>query len=124
MWFKTLPLLLLAACSQEAGIPSVASAQPPAAAPLDRSVDIVKMDEGAELVQAHCGTCHSLALVEQNRMTRTGWVRTIRWMQEKQGLWDLGEAEVLIVDYLASNYGVVEVPWRRKPLQLPDDSGP
>lgn len=70
------------------------------------------------MVQAHCSACHSLALVAQNRMTRQGWITTIRWMQEKQGLWDLGNAEVAIVDYLERNYGVTDIPWRRKPLEV------
>lgn len=75
---------------------------------------------GAGLVQAHCGACHSLALVTQNRMSRERWLGTIRWMQDKQGLWDLGDAESEIIDYLANNYGVTEPRWRRKPLKPPD----
>jgi CxxC motif-containing protein (DUF1111 family) len=76
--------------------------------------------EGMELVQANCGACHSLALVTQNRMSRERWISTIRWMQDKQGLWDLGESEARIVDYLQQYYGVTEPRWRRKPLNLPD----
>jgi len=71
---------------------------------------------GADLVQANCGACHSLALVTQNRMSRERWLSTIRWMQAKQGLWELGDAESEIVDYLARYYGVTEPRWRRKPL--------
>ena len=37
-------------------------------------------------------------------MSREGWVATIRWMQETQNLWDLGENETAIVDYLATHY--------------------
>ncbi|NNE05647.1 MAG: hypothetical protein HKO64_11210 [Xanthomonadales bacterium] len=69
-------------------------------------------------MQAHCSACHSLALVAQNRMSRDNWRETILWMQQKQGLWDLGDAEPIILEYLERNYGVVEVPWRRKPLDL------
>ena len=75
-------------------------------------------DAGWVQVQANCSGCHSLSLVTQNRMTRSNWISTIRWMQKKQGLWELGEAEVAIVDYLEKNYGVADVPWRRKPLEL------
>jgi hypothetical protein len=39
----------------------------------------------------------------------------IRWMQETQGLWPLGENEVPVLDYLATNYGPVNVG-RRRPL--------
>lgn len=37
-------------------------------------------------------------------MTKEGWVATIRWMQETQNLWDLGNQEEAIVNYLATNY--------------------
>jgi hypothetical protein len=51
-------------------------------------------------------------------MTRSNWINAIRWMQKKQGLWDLGNAETAIIDYLEKNYGVADRPWRRKPLEL------
>lgn len=97
---------------------SVAAAQPAVEKSLEPAGKPATMDSGAELVRAHCSACHSLALVAQNRMSREGWQNTIRWMQEKQGLWDLGEAEAVILDYLERNYGVTERPWRRKPLDL------
>ena len=75
-------------------------------------------DTGWELVNAHCSGCHSLSLVTQNRMSRSNWISIIRWMQKKQGLWELGNNEAIIVDYLEKNYGVADVPWRRKPLDL------
>jgi cytochrome c1 len=60
--------------------------------------------DGFRLVIANCTPCHSAKLVTQNRATREGWEGTIRWMQKKQNLWDLGEAEGEILDYLATNY--------------------
>lgn len=117
MRFSLPLLLLLTACSQAIEKPSAASEPPLVEEAVDRSVSSATIDEGAELVQAHCGACHSLALVAQNRMTRRGWINTIRWMQEKQGLWDLGDSQAVIVEYLAQTYGVTEVPWRRKPLE-------
>jgi len=33
----------------------------------------------------------------------------IRWMQAKQGLWDLGPNEPVILDYLAANYAPEEI---------------
>jgi len=42
---------------------------------------------------------------------RTGkaqWKATIRWMQEKQGLWPLGANEEIIINYLTTNYPVLE----------------
>lgn len=109
-------LLFVTSCAQPVDKPLAAAEQPLVAEAVVQSFDSLKMDDGIEMVQAHCGACHSLALVTQNRMTREGWISTIRWMQQKQGLWDLGEAEAVIVDYLERNYGVADVPWRRKPL--------
>lgn len=65
------------------------------------------VDEHVDVVRGHCAPCHSLALITQNRMTRETWLETIRWMQKKQGLWPLGEAEPLILDYLSKHYAPV-----------------
>lgn len=62
------------------------------------------LDAGWQLVKANCTGCHSSALVTQNRATREGWEGMIRWMQRTQKLWDLGENEQAILDYLAKNY--------------------
>ena len=63
------------------------------------------VDEGHELVAAHCSACHSLKLVTQNRSSRQGWKDIIVWMQKTQKLWDLKEAEDPILTYLSKNYG-------------------
>ena len=63
----------------------------------------------------NCTNCHSSKLVIQNRMDKERWVATIRWMQETQNLWDLGENEAIIVDYLVENYPL-EKMGRRKNL--------
>jgi hypothetical protein len=60
--------------------------------------------KGLPEVMANCLSCHSAKLITQNRFTRDGWHRKIVWMQQTQGLWDLGEAEPLILDYLAAHY--------------------
>ena len=60
--------------------------------------------EGYELVSQQCTVCHSAALITQSRASREGWLAMIRWMQEKQGLWALGENESVILDYLEANY--------------------
>ncbi|MDN3205615.1 cytochrome C [Algoriphagus sediminis] len=52
----------------------------------------------------NCTGCHSSSLVIANRMNEERWIETIRWMQETQNLWDLGENEKVIVDYLVTNY--------------------
>lgn len=65
--------------------------------------------EGFDIVRGTCTSCHSAKLVTQNRATREGWTEMIRWMQAKQGLWDLGANEPIILDYLATNYAPEEI---------------
>lgn len=65
--------------------------------------------EGFEVVRATCTACHSAKLVTQNAATREGWEEMIRWMQRTQGLWELGDKEEVILDYLAENYAPEEV---------------
>lgn len=71
---------------------------------------------GDALVSAHCGACHSLNLVTQNRGDRAHWQKLIRWMQAEHNLWDLGAAEEPVLDYLATHYGAPELVPRRTPL--------
>lgn len=82
---------------------------------VDPSTGLV-IGPGWEDVRAHCGACHSLALVTQNRGDAEHWRSLIRWMQASQNLWDLGPAETQIVDYLAAHYGAPAVIPRRQPL--------
>lgn len=65
--------------------------------------------EGFDIVRGNCTACHSAKLVTQNRATREGWTDMIRWMQAKQGLWDLGDNESVILDYLATNYAPEDI---------------
>ena len=60
--------------------------------------------EGLKAVIQNCTGCHSSKLIIQNRMSRESWATTINWMQQTQGLWDLGENTQPILDYLATNY--------------------
>jgi hypothetical protein len=62
------------------------------------------VDTGWELVKTNCTGCHAASLVTQNKATREGWEGMIRWMQRTQKLWELGENETAILDYLAKNY--------------------
>ena len=77
----------------------------------------LKVDKGWQIVRGTCTACHSAKLVTQNRATREGWKKMIVWMQETQNLWDLGEQEDLILDYLAANYAPEEAG-RRPNLDL------
>lgn len=74
------------------------------------------IDEHYELVNGTCSACHSINLVTQNSATREGWKELIVWMQKTQKLWDLGENEILILDYLEKNYAPKE-QGRRAPLK-------
>ena len=82
--------LTLAACQAETE-QAIAETTPPAEVPVAVPATDLIIDTGWELVQANCSGCHSLSLVTQNHMTRSNWIHTIRWMQKKQGLWELGE---------------------------------
>jgi len=74
------------------------------------------MDDALPLVKGNCVGCHSAKLITQNRATREGWKSMIVWMQETQKLWDLGENEDEILDYLAKHYAPEQVG-RRQNLQ-------
>lgn len=82
----------------------------------DKATGLV-IDKGIELVTAHCTACHSSKLITQFHADRTGWLEKIRWMQKKQKLWALGEAEPIILTYLAKNYPPTEVVNRRAALK-------
>jgi len=73
-------------------------------------------DDDYQLVVSNCISCHSSKLITQNRATKAGWQNMIRWMQETQNLWDLGENEEKIVAYLAKNYAP-EFKGRRTALE-------
>lgn len=71
---------------------------------------------GWENVRAHCGGCHSHALVTQQRADRQTWLDMIRWMQASQNLWQFAPAtEAQILDYLATNYAP-QASRRRAPI--------
>jgi hypothetical protein len=72
---------------------------------------------GFDQVRAQCTVCHSAKLVTQNRATKEGWAQMIEWMQQTQGLRDLGPDEDRILDYLAANYAPEE-KGRRENLNI------
>lgn len=80
------------------------------------SVTGLKIAPGWELVRAHCGGCHSHALITGQRADRDTWLRMIRWMQDSQNLWQFpADTESAILDYLASSYPARE-DRRRAPI--------
>lgn len=64
--------------------------------------------EGLRTVINNCTNCHSAKLVMQNRMNEERWNATIKWMQETQNLWELGDNQKVIVDYLVANYPITD----------------
>lgn len=82
----------------------------------DKTTGLV-VSEGLNLVITHCTACHSSKLITQFHTDRQGWLEKIRWMQQKQKLWDLGEAEPKILAYLAKNYPPTEKVNRRASLK-------
>jgi cytochrome c len=63
--------------------------------------------EGRELAGYTCNTCHSLAIVKQQGLSRRGWEETIDWMIEEQGLSELAQGDRKhIVDFLAKHFGI------------------
>ena len=72
-----------------------------------------------ELVSVNCMACHSTKGFTQVRQDRKNWEKTIRTMQQKNGLWPLGEMEPKVLDYLENNYGLPKQarnPKIRRPL--------
>jgi hypothetical protein len=63
------------------------------------------VDRHWEVTRANCTSCHSASLITQIGASREEWLNSIKWMQETQNLWDLGENEEKILDYLEKNYG-------------------
>lgn len=53
-----------------------------------------------------CDSCHSLAVVKQQRLSRETWDKLLTWMVEKQGMAAQSpERRALILDYLVQNFG-------------------
>lgn len=75
------------------------------------------VDQGFAAVKAECTVCHSAKLITQNKATRQGWLETIRWMQNTQGLRQLSaETEQEILAYLAKNYPPEQKRRRANPV--------
>ena len=79
------------------------------------------LDKNLMLVKSQCTACHSSKLIRQSHFDREKWVERIRWMQRTQKLWDLGESEPAVLEYLTTYYGPLPMPFdgRRLPLNTP-----
>lgn len=74
-------------------------------------------DKDLQVIIGTCTACHSAKLITQNKASREGWHSMIKWMQETQGLGDLGTSEPIVLDYLAKYYAPKETG-RRKSLEI------
>ena len=82
-----------------------AAAQAAAEAPELDPFTGLKMTGDWQLVRNNCVGCHSAKLITQQSGTEARWLDLIRWMQEKQNLWQFEPAvEKKIIGYLAANY--------------------
>ncbi len=55
---------------------------------------------------ALCNSCHSLAIVKQQQLSRETWDKLLVWMVEEQGMAEQpSERRTLILDYLATHFG-------------------
>ncbi len=75
------------------------------------------VDENLYMVKAQCTGCHSTKLIMANHFTRDGWKQKIRWMQANHNLWELGDTEKQVLDYLEKNYAPLPMVSRRAPLK-------
>ena len=76
----------------------------------------LKMSGDWQLVRSNCVGCHATKLITQQSGTESHWLGLIRWMQEKQNLWQFEpETEQKIISYLAENYPPQE-DRRRAPI--------
>lgn len=83
----------------------------------DAASGLIK-NPGWELVRAHCGGCHSHAVITQQRADRQTWLNIIRWMQATQNLWQFpADTESQILDYLAASYPL-QPNRRRAPIPV------
>jgi cytochrome c len=56
-----------------------------------------------------CNSCHSLAIVKQQGLPRDSWDDLLDWMVEEQGMAEQSpERRELILDYLATHFGIPE----------------
>ena len=61
--------------------------------------------DGRETVFYMCSSCHSMAIVTQQGLSRKRWDDVLVWMVEEQGMADLDEiTRNEILDYLEANY--------------------
>jgi mono/diheme cytochrome c family protein len=109
-------------------VASLALGQGLAAEPELDPVTGLKMTGDWEVVRNNCVACHSAKLITQQSGSQSHWLGLIRWMQEKQNLWQFEpDTEKKIIAYLAENYPPREQSRRaaiRRDLMPPNPYAP
>ena len=73
---------------------------------------------GIEVVLENCTVCHSADIILQNHMSRKAWDKTLIWMQEEQGMWELDKPDrKMILDYLSKAQGIGKKNTSRKAIR-------
>ena len=77
------------------------------AAEADETSIVLVQQAGVERVQAYCSMCHSLDYIVTNSpfQDRAGWDKTVTKMVKVMGAPLTPEDSVVVIDYLAANYG-------------------
>lgn len=117
--FSSVLVIVLFAIFHTMVVPKLFDIQPPKTAVVENEKEVEFKNgihlrtglieaQGVMTVISNCTSCHSSKLILQNRMSAESWNTTIKWMQETQNLWDLGENQEIIVNYLTTNYPIEE----------------
>ncbi|GJL77863.1 MAG: hypothetical protein NPINA01_08520 [Nitrospinaceae bacterium] len=62
--------------------------------------------DGRDIVFGNCTICHSASIILQHHMSREAWDKTITWMQQEQGMWELEPGDrKSILNYLSKYQG-------------------
>ncbi|MXW06907.1 MAG: hypothetical protein F4X56_09250 [Gammaproteobacteria bacterium] len=70
----------------------------------------IDADGNWKLIKASCSVCHSERLLTQQQLDRENWSKSIKRMQTQENLWDLGDNEGKVLDYLSTYYGTSSKP--------------
>lgn len=72
---------------------------------LNPELDDLPDDEGAEETYYQCITCHSIAIVKQQRLSDARWDYLWDWMVEDQGMYEPDEeTKEIIMTYLKKHF--------------------
>lgn len=69
-------------------------------------IDALPEGDGREDVFYICQACHSLMIVQQQRLNHARWDKLLKWMEEEQGLPELpADVRERVLGYLSTAFG-------------------